>query len=108
MPNFTTAFSTPTTEVLFLFATLNKFHDGIRRIHTDSQNTSDRPIRSGQIRMYDPIPPSWVIIVLIRYCDDQFDSESSTATIGVDFKVGFIFSFSLPLFPWDIHVYTKE
>lgn len=25
--------------------------------------------------------------VLIRYCDDQFDSESSTATIGVDFKV---------------------
>jgi Ras-related protein Rab-18 len=26
--------------------------------------------------------------VLIRYCDDQFDSESSTATIGVDFKVG--------------------
>jgi Ras-related protein Rab-18 len=26
-------------------------------------------------------------IVLIRYCDDQFDSESSTATIGVDFKV---------------------
>lgn len=28
------------------------------------------------------VPP-----VLIRYCDDQFDSESSTATIGVDFKV---------------------
>jgi|SRR5450432_378822 hypothetical protein len=27
------------------------------------------------------------LIVLIRYCDDQFDSESSTATIGVDFKV---------------------
>lgn len=26
-------------------------------------------------------------IVLIRYCDDQFDAESSTATIGVDFKV---------------------
>ncbi|KAI9757859.1 MAG: hypothetical protein M4579_003295 [Chaenotheca gracillima] len=25
--------------------------------------------------------------VLIRYCDDQFDSESSTATIGVDFKL---------------------
>lgn len=25
--------------------------------------------------------------MLIRYCDDQFDSESSTATIGVDFKV---------------------
>ncbi|KAM3073823.1 hypothetical protein ACMFMG_008446 [Clarireedia jacksonii] len=25
--------------------------------------------------------------LLIRYCDDQFDSESSTATIGVDFKV---------------------
>ncbi|KAK2628438.1 hypothetical protein QTJ16_001541 [Diplocarpon rosae] len=25
--------------------------------------------------------------VLIRYCDDQFDNESSTATIGVDFKV---------------------
>ncbi|KAH8598045.1 P-loop containing nucleoside triphosphate hydrolase protein [Bisporella sp. PMI_857] len=24
--------------------------------------------------------------LLIRYCDDQFDSESSTATIGVDFK----------------------
>jgi hypothetical protein len=28
-----------------------------------------------------------VVKVLIRYCDDQFDSESSTATIGVDFKV---------------------
>src|SRR3954453_21375416 len=27
--------------------------------------------------------------VLIRYCDDQFDSESSTATIGVDFKVSY-------------------
>lgn len=27
--------------------------------------------------------------MLIRYCDDQFDSESSTATIGVDFKVCF-------------------
>jgi Ras-related protein Rab-18 len=27
------------------------------------------------------------LVVLIRYCDDQFDSESSTATIGVDFKV---------------------
>ncbi|RKF77696.1 Ras-related protein Rab-18 [Golovinomyces cichoracearum] len=25
--------------------------------------------------------------LLIRYCDDQFDSESSTATIGVDFKI---------------------
>ncbi|OBT66031.1 hypothetical protein VE03_03160 [Pseudogymnoascus sp. 23342-1-I1] len=25
--------------------------------------------------------------LLIRYCDDQFDPESSTATIGVDFKV---------------------
>ncbi|CZT05157.1 related to GTP-binding protein rab18a [Rhynchosporium graminicola] len=25
--------------------------------------------------------------LLIRYCDDQFDNESSTATIGVDFKV---------------------
>jgi len=25
--------------------------------------------------------------LLIRYCDDLFDSESSTATIGVDFKV---------------------
>jgi len=25
--------------------------------------------------------------LLIRYCDDQFDSESSTATIGVDFKL---------------------
>jgi len=25
--------------------------------------------------------------LLIRYCDDQFDSESSTATIGVDFKM---------------------
>jgi len=25
--------------------------------------------------------------LLVRYCDDQFDSESSTATIGVDFKV---------------------
>ncbi|PBP16964.1 hypothetical protein BUE80_DR012312 [Diplocarpon rosae] len=24
--------------------------------------------------------------LLIRYCDDQFDNESSTATIGVDFK----------------------
>ena len=24
--------------------------------------------------------------VLIRYCDDYFDAESSTATIGVDFK----------------------
>lgn len=28
--------------------------------------------------------------VLIRYCDDQFDFESSTATIGVDFKVPYI------------------
>ncbi|KAI9772949.1 MAG: hypothetical protein M1840_008831 [Geoglossum simile] len=25
--------------------------------------------------------------LLIRYCDDLFDSESSTATIGVDFKL---------------------
>jgi len=25
--------------------------------------------------------------LVIRYCDDQFDSESSTATIGVDFKL---------------------
>ncbi|KAL2068361.1 hypothetical protein VTL71DRAFT_16459 [Oculimacula yallundae] len=25
--------------------------------------------------------------LLIRYCDDQFDNESSTATIGVDFKM---------------------
>jgi len=25
--------------------------------------------------------------LLIRYCDDPFDSESSTATIGVDFKI---------------------
>ncbi|CAG8959367.1 hypothetical protein HYFRA_00001265 [Hymenoscyphus fraxineus] len=25
--------------------------------------------------------------LLIRYCDDQFDAESSTATIGVDFKL---------------------
>ncbi|RDW70234.1 hypothetical protein BP5796_08631 [Coleophoma crateriformis] len=25
--------------------------------------------------------------LLIRYCDDQFDTESSTATIGVDFKL---------------------
>jgi len=25
--------------------------------------------------------------LLIRYCDDQFDSESATATIGVDFKL---------------------
>ncbi len=25
--------------------------------------------------------------VVMRYCDDLFDSESSTATIGVDFKV---------------------
>ncbi|KAI9797544.1 MAG: hypothetical protein M1833_005455 [Piccolia ochrophora] len=25
--------------------------------------------------------------LLIRYCDDLFDSESSTATIGVDFKM---------------------
>jgi len=32
---------------------------------------------------------SWTLRngVLIRYCDDLFDSESSTATIGVDFKV---------------------
>jgi hypothetical protein len=30
-------------------------------------------------------------LVLIRYCDDQFDSESSTATIGVDFKVRHFF-----------------
>ncbi len=28
--------------------------------------------------------------MLIRYCDDQFDSESSTATIGVDFKVRYL------------------
>lgn len=27
------------------------------------------------------------ITVLLRYCDDQFDPESSTATIGIDFKV---------------------
>src|SRR4051794_11326852 len=26
-------------------------------------------------------------IVLTRYCDDEFDPESSTATIGIDFKV---------------------
>lgn len=32
--------------------------------------------------------------VLIRYCDDQFDSESSTATIGVDFKVSLLFRFN--------------
>ncbi|KAI9049312.1 hypothetical protein LZ554_007156 [Drepanopeziza brunnea f. sp. 'monogermtubi'] len=25
--------------------------------------------------------------LLIRYCDDQFDNESATATIGVDFKM---------------------
>jgi Ras-related protein Rab-18 len=25
--------------------------------------------------------------VLCRYCDDQFDPESSAATIGIDFKV---------------------
>ena len=25
--------------------------------------------------------------MLLRYCDDQFDPESSTATIGIDFKV---------------------
>jgi len=27
------------------------------------------------------------LTVLTRYCDDEFDSESSTATIGIDFKV---------------------
>ncbi len=27
--------------------------------------------------------------VLIRYCDDLFDSESSTATVGVDFKASY-------------------
>lgn len=32
-------------------------------------------------------PASNVQPVLIRYCDDQFDSESATATIGVDVKV---------------------
>lgn len=25
--------------------------------------------------------------MLTRYCDDEFDPESSTATIGIDFKV---------------------
>jgi Ras-related protein Rab-18 len=25
--------------------------------------------------------------VLTRYCDDEFDPDSSTATIGIDFKV---------------------
>jgi Ras-related protein Rab-18 len=34
--------------------------------------------------------------VLIRYCDDQFDSESSTATIGVDFKVHSVYFPRLP------------
>jgi Ras-related protein Rab-18 len=34
--------------------------------------------------------------VLIRYCDDQFDSESSTATIGVDFKVHSVYFPGLP------------
>ncbi|KAK8041165.1 hypothetical protein PG994_014172 [Apiospora phragmitis] len=40
----------------------------------------------------DTIPVLKVLIigpsgaVLLRYCDDQFDPESSTATIGIDFK----------------------
>ena len=38
--------------------------------------------------------------VLIRYCDDLFDSESSTATIGVDFKV----SHYLVPFKWTLTV----
>jgi Ras-related protein Rab-18 len=37
--------------------------------------------------------------VLIRYCDDQFDSESSTATIGVDFKVHSVYFPRLPVCP---------
>jgi Ras-related protein Rab-18 len=37
--------------------------------------------------------------VLIRYCDDQFDSESSTATIGVDFKVYSAYFPRLPVCP---------
>lgn len=28
-----------------------------------------------------------VYLVLTRYCDDEFDPESSAATIGIDFKV---------------------
>ncbi|KAI9746442.1 MAG: hypothetical protein M1818_000155 [Claussenomyces sp. TS43310] len=41
----------------------------------------------------DSVPTLKVLIigpsgcVLIRYCDDQFDAEASTATIGVDFKL---------------------
>ncbi|KAG4434184.1 hypothetical protein IFR05_010342 [Cadophora sp. M221] len=37
--------------------------------------------------------------LLIRYCDDQFDNESSTATIGVDFKVHFPLPANLPPSP---------
>jgi hypothetical protein len=37
-----------------------------------------------------------IFIVLTRYCDDEFDPESSTATIGIDFKVSCLVYLSRP------------
>jgi hypothetical protein len=65
---------------------------GIRRVDTYTQDPHDRALGRRQICMqalhfHPKKSPLTRIPVLIRYCDDQFDSESSTATIGVDFKV---------------------
>ncbi|KUJ20035.1 uncharacterized protein LY89DRAFT_682837 [Mollisia scopiformis] len=47
---------------------------------------SDESISTLKILMIGP-SGAGKSALLIRYCDDQFDSESSTATIGVDFKM---------------------
>ncbi|KFY39405.1 hypothetical protein V494_04007 [Pseudogymnoascus sp. VKM F-4513 (FW-928)] len=60
-------------DILTVNEWLNSYHDGHRQPQ-GHQAAHDRPFRSREI-------------MLIRYCDDQFDPESSTATIGVDFKV---------------------
>ncbi|KAF4634664.1 hypothetical protein G7Y89_g3441 [Cudoniella acicularis] len=58
----------------------------ILRFTTRLAMASDESLPTLKILMIGP-SGAGKSALLIRYCDDQFDSESSTATIGVDFKL---------------------